>query len=125
MRLTDKQWALLAPLFTPPEMTTTRGRPRGDNRAVLAGIFWMLRIGAQWVVLPREACPQRPPASHASIEMCFQRIWGDSTSNLRIKVFSICARHVLPVLSVPPNRGAQMSARPRSDQTLYGKLKPL
>ena len=59
MRLTDEQWALLAPLLTPPEKTTKRGRPRRDDRTLLEGILWVLRTGAQWDKLPRGDDPPK------------------------------------------------------------------
>jgi transposase len=69
--LTDGQWALLAPLLTPPEKTTKRGRPRRDDRTLLEGILWVLRTGAQWDKLPRG---DYPPKS-----TCFARFqeWND------------------------------------------------
>ena len=71
MRLTDEQWALLAPLLTPPEKTTKRGRPRRDDRTLLEGILWVLRTGAQWDKLPR--CDYPPKST------CFARFqeWND------------------------------------------------
>ena len=50
--LTDAGWALIAPL-----LPTARagGRPRTTNlRAVLNAIFYLLRTGCQWRLLPRE-----------------------------------------------------------------------
>ncbi len=59
MQVTDEHWALLAPLLSPPERTTKRGRPRRDDRPLLEGILWVLRTGAQWDKLPREAYPPK------------------------------------------------------------------
>ena len=50
--LTDAAWALIAPM-----LPTARpgGRPRKINiRAVLNAIFYLLRTGCQWRLLPRE-----------------------------------------------------------------------
>jgi putative transposase len=50
--LTDAAWALIAPLL--PE-ARAGGRPRTtDIRAVLNAIFYLLRTGCQWRLLPRE-----------------------------------------------------------------------
>lgn len=65
MRLTDEQWAILAPLLPPPEKQTRRGRPRRGDKELLEGILWVLRTGAQWERLPR---PDYPPKS-----TCFER----------------------------------------------------
>src|SRR5215471_17958025 len=54
--LTDEEWALLEPLI-PPEKPG--GRPRQvDMRAVLNGIFYVLRAGCAWRMIPREYPPK-------------------------------------------------------------------
>ena len=63
MDLTDAQWALLEPLFRPKRREDGRGRPWQDTRAVLNGVFWVLRTGAPWHDLPR----RYPPLSLAKI----------------------------------------------------------
>ena len=50
--LTDAAWAVVAPLLP---AALPRGRPRTtDLRAVLDAIFYLLRTGCQWRLLPRE-----------------------------------------------------------------------
>ncbi len=50
--LTDAAWALIAPMLP---ATRPGGRPRKINiRAVLNAIFYLLRTGCQWRLLPRE-----------------------------------------------------------------------
>ncbi len=54
--LSDAEWALLEPLI-PPEKPG--GRPRRvEMRAVLTGIFSVLRAGCAWRMLPREYPPR-------------------------------------------------------------------
>ena len=52
--MTDDPWALIWPLlpFEPPK--PKGGRPQGDNRGTLAGIFFVLRSGIPWEMLPSE-----------------------------------------------------------------------
>lgn len=57
MDLTDKQWAVLEPFFQPRRRADGRGRPPQDARAVLNGVLWILRTGAQWRELPRKYPP--------------------------------------------------------------------
>jgi putative transposase len=54
--LSDEEWAILEPLI-PPEKPG--GRPREvDMRAILNGIFYVLRAGCAWRMLPREYPPR-------------------------------------------------------------------
>jgi putative transposase len=53
--LSDREWAILAPLIPPPK---PGGRPRGvDMREILNGIFYILRSGCAWRLLPHEFPP--------------------------------------------------------------------
>ena len=53
--LTDASWALVAPLLPAAK---AGGRPRTtDLRAILNAIFYLLRSGCQWRLLPREFPP--------------------------------------------------------------------
>jgi transposase len=58
MDLTDEQWEVLEPIIpVPPRRADGRGRPWRDPRAVLNGILWILRTGAQWKDLPTRYPP--------------------------------------------------------------------
>jgi transposase len=58
MDLTDEQWDVLKPIIpVPPRRPDGRGRPWRDARAVLNGILWILRTGAQWKDLPTRYPP--------------------------------------------------------------------
>ena len=66
--LTDAQWTFIEPLLPkPPKRADGRGRPWRDARAVLNGILWILRTGAQWAELPR----RYPP--YQTCHRCFQQ----------------------------------------------------
>ena len=50
--LSDEEWAILEPLIPPPK---PGGRPRRVKmREVLNGIFYLLKSGCQWRMLPKE-----------------------------------------------------------------------
>ena len=53
--LSDAEWALIAPEL--PSTAGKRGRPRGDDRRVLDGLFYILRTGAPWRDLPERYGP--------------------------------------------------------------------
>ena len=57
--LTDEQWARLEPFFPTVERADGRnGRPRAYSyRAILNGIFYILRAGCAWSMMPRDLPP--------------------------------------------------------------------
>jgi putative transposase len=53
--LTDAQWSILAPLIPSPK---PGGRPRSiDMREVVNAIFYVLRDGIPWWMLPHDLPP--------------------------------------------------------------------
>jgi len=53
--LTDEQWKILEPLIPPPKLG---GRPRNTNiREVINAIFYLLRSGCAWRLLPHDFPP--------------------------------------------------------------------
>lgn len=81
MDLTSSQWSLLAPLVAPDTSHTHRGRPYQDTRAVLNGIFWVLRTGTRWSDLPDRYPPYqtchrrfREWLSSGAIAACFRAL---------------------------------------------------
>lgn len=53
--LSDTEWALLEPLLTSPQR---RGRPpRWPKRRIADAVFYLLRSGCAWRMLPREYPP--------------------------------------------------------------------
>lgn len=52
--LSDRLWAVLAPLIPPRPPRTSGGRPPVPDRAALTGILFVLKTGSQWAWLPQE-----------------------------------------------------------------------
>ncbi len=52
--VTDELWAAVEPLLPLEPPKPKGGRPRCDDRAVLAGIIFVLRSGISWEMLPGE-----------------------------------------------------------------------
>lgn len=52
--LTDAQWEMLEPMLPAP---ASRGRPPTAPRQVINAIFYILRTGCQWRLLPKEFGP--------------------------------------------------------------------
>lgn len=57
MYLTDEQWVLIEPLMPAKHRSDGRGRPSKPARAVLDGVFWILRAGTRWQDLPERYPP--------------------------------------------------------------------
>ena len=56
--LTDDQWERIEPLLPKPKSGTPRGgRPAADTREVLDAIFYLLRGGQAWRMLPHDFPP--------------------------------------------------------------------
>jgi transposase len=54
--LSDAEWSIIAALL-PGADGARNGRPRGDDRKVLNGIFFVLRTGTPWRDLPERYGP--------------------------------------------------------------------
>src|SRR5215467_2374765 len=56
--LSDAEWQILAPLLIPPSSAPGPGRPRErDLREILNALFYLLRSGCAWRMLPRDFPP--------------------------------------------------------------------
>jgi transposase len=51
--LSDAEWRIVEPLLPP----VGKGKPRGDDRKVVNGIFYVLRTGSPWRDLPERYGP--------------------------------------------------------------------
>jgi transposase len=52
--VSDKLWAVVAPLLPPHRPRPKGGRPPVDDRKALAGILFVLKSGIPWEMLPQE-----------------------------------------------------------------------
>jgi putative transposase len=64
--LPDWLWNHFALLLPVPSPDQRGGRPRRDDRQILAGIFYVLRTGCHWKALPR--CFGAPSTVHARFQ---------------------------------------------------------
>jgi transposase len=59
MELTNEQWQRIAKFIPKPKAQPGKsGRPPQNPRAILNGILWILRTGAQWADLPTRYPPR-------------------------------------------------------------------
>jgi putative transposase len=90
--LTDEQFDLVAPFLPRPKRM---GRPPADLRAVLNAIFYLVRTGCQWRLLPHDF----PPWS--TVHTWYRRwrrdgTWGKINEALRQQVRRQAGRHPCP-----------------------------
>ena len=90
--LTDEQFALVEPFLPKPKRT---GRPLADLREVLNAIFYLVRSGCQWRLLPHDF----PPWS--TVHTWYRRwrtdgTWGRINEALRQQVRSAAGRRPSP-----------------------------
>lgn len=50
----DALWRRIEPLIPPEKPKPYGGRPRVDDRLIMAGILFRLRTGCQWQALPKD-----------------------------------------------------------------------
>ncbi len=55
--ITDAEWEHIKPYIPEEQKACTRGRPCKESRAMLNGIFWILRSGAPWRDIPERYGP--------------------------------------------------------------------
>ena len=82
MKLTEKQWQLIAPLFENDNRNGMVGRPATPARDVLNGVLWILKTGARWKDLPREY------PSYQTCHRRFQRWVRDGTVERALQVLA-------------------------------------
>lgn len=78
--LSDKQWELIKPLIPPAK---TGGHPRTvDTREIINGIFYVLRTGCTWEMIPHDLPP------YSTVYFYFRRwqkqgVWQEMNNVLR------------------------------------------
>jgi putative transposase len=91
--LTDAPWELIRPLLPPAK---PGGRPRSvDLREVVNTLFYQLRTGCQWDLLPHDLLP-KAPASDYFAAWQHDGTWPASTDALRRHVRQAAGRDETP-----------------------------
>jgi putative transposase len=80
--LTDEQWAVIQPMLPSPAKT---GRPPTDRRIVLDAIFYILKGGIQWRLLP-EVFPPWKTVHHIFRAWTKNKMWEATNDRLRALV---------------------------------------
>ena len=85
--LTDEEWAILEPLVPPPKLG---GRPaKWSRREILNAVFYVLRSGEAWRLLPHEFPPWQTVYHYARlwrIDGAWERIHGAVREQTRLQM---------------------------------------
>jgi transposase len=106
--LTDSEWALLAPFIPPAE---PGGRPRStDMREVLNAIFYILRGGCAWRLLPHEFPPWKTVYHY---QRAWRRggLWEHIHSVLRERLRALAGREVQPSACIIDSQSVKTTER--------------
>ncbi len=113
--LNDVEWALLRPLLNvPPKL----GRPpRHDRRLVLNAIFYVVRSGCAWRLLPHDLPPWRLVYYYFA---CWREsgLWGELNDALRDQVREQCGKKKPPALRSSTRRVLKWLTTPECEATM-------
>lgn len=116
----DALWARIEPLFPKPprKRFATMGRPRVSDRAALTGIFFILRTGMPWQMLPLElGCGSGSPCWRRLARWqragVWKRLHAALLAELRQRGQLDLARAIVDSSSVRALRGGQKLDRPQ------------
>ena len=109
IRLTDAQWAALAPLMPKPAPT---GRPRTDDRRCFDAVLHVLFTGCRWADLPAAAYGVDSKAAQRRLRDWQERgvwtvLWGALLRTLDAKGRRAWTRAFLAGAFVPYKRNAR------------------
>lgn len=95
--LTDAQWELIAPMIPPPK---PGGRPRTVvMREVVNAIFYLLRTGCAWRLLPHDLPPYTTVSDYYH-QWRQEGVWEQINARLREQVRQQAGREKEPSLAI-------------------------
>jgi putative transposase len=99
--LTDKQWAIIAPLLPPAKSSQKKGgRQRTtDMREILNAIFYFLRTGCSWRMIPHDF-PDYHSVRHYFDVWKKKGIWKKIHDTLRTKVRLKAGKKAQPTAAI-------------------------
>lgn len=106
--LTDDEWAILEPLI-PPEKPGGRTR-EVDMRAVLNGIFYVLRAGCAWRMIPRDYPPKSTVYAYFA-RFRNEGVWEQILTTLRERCRVQAGREATPSAGIVASQSVRTTDR--------------
>jgi putative transposase len=106
--ITDAQWQILEPLIPPAK---TGGHPRAVNmREVVNGIFYVLRTGCGWEMLPHDLPP------YSTVYHYFRRwqktgVWQEMNTALRQRLRQEQGRNPQPSAAIADSQSVKTTEK--------------
>jgi transposase len=94
--LTDSQWEVLSPML--PKRSKL-GRPPTNRRVIINAIFYVLKGGIQWRLLPKDF-PSWKTVYHVFRKWCLDQTWEMINAQLRGEVRQAEDKEVMPTAAI-------------------------
>ena len=114
--LTDAQWKILAPQIPPAKPS---GRPRGtDMREVINAIFYLLRSGCAWRLLPHDFPPWQTVYTYF-LQWKKDRTWKAIHDTLHEKLRKQDGRESQPSAAIIDSQSVKTTEKGGSKGSMY------
>ena len=115
--VTDGQWSIIEPLIT----YTGYCRPRRHQlRQILNGIFYVLRSGCQWRMLPKDFPPWKSVYDHY-YRWRLNGTWNRVHDILRDKVRKKAGKSTIPTVAIIDSRSVKSAQKGGLEDTMEVK----
>ena len=104
--LTDAQWKLIEPMLHNP---SKRGRPRTNPRRVINAIFYILKGGVQWRLLPTTFPPWQT-VYHIFRKWAVENVWSALHNRLRALVRDSVGKRCRPTAAILDSQSVKSDA---------------